>query len=209
TLSSETITYGYERDPADPRISHSFVLETDELGNMLKNVGVVYKRVKRPSGNEAVSDRIWEQQNTLHVVYGEFTYTPDRITADVYRLRAGYQTKSYELGGIDLPNGQYLSIAVLKNHIQAATEILFEQPFTSGVQKRLSGWGRKYFLKDDLSGPLPLGQLSQLGIVHKTYQLAYTAGLINKYYGSRVDDALLLAGKYTHLDGDAHWWVSS
>lgn len=208
-ISGETITYSYERNPADPRIAHSFVLETDELGNMLKNAGVVYKRLQRPSGNQAIPDKVWEQQNTLHVVYGEFSYTPDVVTENVYRLRAGYQTKSYELGGIDIPNGQYLSTDVLKNHIQAATEILFEEEFSSGAQKRLSGFGRKYFLKDDLSGPLNLGELSTLGIVHKTYQLVYTTGLVNKYYGGKVDDPLLSGGGYVHLEGDAHWWVGS
>jgi hypothetical protein len=33
---SESLTYSYERNPADPRIAHSMTIETDEFGNVLQ-----------------------------------------------------------------------------------------------------------------------------------------------------------------------------
>src|SRR5207237_6693313 len=49
-LPSETISYGYERNPADPRINHSLVLENDELGNVTKSASIIYPRATRPTG---------------------------------------------------------------------------------------------------------------------------------------------------------------
>lgn len=40
----ETIDYHYERNPADPRVSHALTLETDEFGNVLKSAAVGYGR---------------------------------------------------------------------------------------------------------------------------------------------------------------------
>jgi hypothetical protein len=36
----ETIDYHYERNPADPRISHTLTLVIDDFGNVLKSVAV-------------------------------------------------------------------------------------------------------------------------------------------------------------------------
>ncbi len=42
--ASETITHYLERNPVDPRITHSFTLEIDQYGNALKAASVVYGR---------------------------------------------------------------------------------------------------------------------------------------------------------------------
>ncbi len=38
----ESISYHYERNPADPRIAHALTLEVDEFGNVLKSAAVGY-----------------------------------------------------------------------------------------------------------------------------------------------------------------------
>ena len=40
----EALSYHYERNPVDPRISHALTLEVDEFGNVLKSVAVGYGR---------------------------------------------------------------------------------------------------------------------------------------------------------------------
>ncbi len=51
TTKSETISYNYERNLEDPRIAHTFVLETDDFANIKKSVSLVYARKSPAPGN--------------------------------------------------------------------------------------------------------------------------------------------------------------
>ena len=44
THPREALTYQYERNPADPRVSHALTLEVDDFGNVLKSAAVGYGR---------------------------------------------------------------------------------------------------------------------------------------------------------------------
>ena len=205
-VPAESVSYGYDRNPADPRVSQSFVLETDELGNAVKSASVVYPRVARPADTP---DKVWEEQNKMHISYGETDFTNDIDTTAVYRLRAGYESRAYEIGGIVQPANFFLQKEDLKNQIATAAPILFEEEFDGSTQKRLLSHGRMYFMNDAFTGARPLGELSPLGIGHGSHQLAFTKNLLPKYYGARVTDAMLTDAKYLHSEGDAHWWVPS
>ena len=205
-VPTESISYGYDRNSADPRVSQSFVLATDELGNVLKSASVVYPRVARPVNTP---DKVWEEQSKLHISYGEADFTNDIDSTEVYRLRAGYESRSFEIGGIDQPVDFFFQKDDLNNQIATATSILFEEEFDGSVQKRLLAHGRAYFMNDGFTGARPLGQLSPLGIGHGSQQLAFTKNLPPKYYGARVTDTMLANAKYVHSEGDAHWWVPS
>lgn len=218
-VPSESVSYNYDRNPSDPRISQSFTLETDELGNVKKSCSVVYPRVARPVAPNAIPDKVWGEQNKMHIIYGEVLYTKDKIdAANVYRLRAGYESKSYEINGLNQSANFFFKKSVFFKMVAGISkiifedynEILFEEDFDGTPQKRLSAHSRGYFYKDDLSGPLGLGELSALGIPHKSYQLAFTKNLITKYYNqgiTRVTDLMLSVAKYVHSEGDAHWWT--
>ncbi len=208
-IPSESISYGYERNPDDPRISHSFVLEADEFGNVTKSASVVYPRVKRPVAPNDIPDKVWEEQSKLHIVYGEVFFTDDIIEDYVYRLRVGYESKSYEISGIAVLAGAFINKKDISDQIKVATAISFEEDFTVGKQKRLFGHSRAYFLKDDLSGAMPIGKLSSLGIGHKSYQLAFTKNLVPKYYGIKVTNIMLTDAGYVHSEGDDDWWTQS
>lgn len=218
-VPSESISYIYDRNPADPRISQSFSLETDELGNVTKSCSVVYPRNAKPLDNDTIPDKVWNEQKKMHISYGETFYTNDKIddTANVYRLRASYESKSYEISGLNKSDVFFFKKSDFFRTADAPkiifedfTEILFEEDFDGTHQKRLSAHSRGYFYKDDLSGPLPLGEISSLGIPCKTHQLAFTKNLITKYYNqgkTRVTDLMLLDAKYVHSEGDQHWWT--
>lgn len=209
-VPSEFVLYNYERNPADPRVSHTFVLEIDEIGSVKKNASVVYPRAERPPD---LPDKVWERQSKLHVAYGEIFYTGDVVddAGGIYRLRVPYETKSYEVAGAAPPAPDFFfKKADLKTHIEEAGQILFEEEFSGGeVQKRLSAHVRSYFLNDDLTAPLALGELSALGIGHKTYRLAFTKNLVGKYYGTKVTDQMLEDAGYVHSEADEHWWTQS
>lgn len=205
----ESISYGYDRIPGDPRITHAFVLDTDELGSIKKTATVVYPRVKRPVAPNAVPDKVWNTQNKMSISYGEVNFTNDILQDNVYRLRAAYESKSFELAGLSQPPGFYFMRNEMANEIAAATQILFEVEFDGSRQKRLTAHTRDYFYKDDLTGPLALGVLSALAIPHKSYQLAFTKDLVTKYYGNKLSNQALTDAKYVHSEGDEHWWTQS
>lgn len=211
TSPAESISYSYERNAGDPRIAHSFIIEQDDIGNPVKTASVVYPRVSRP-GN--TPDKVWTEQNKLHILYGETLYTGDIIEDTLYRLRQGYESRSYELSGIGQPADFFFSRASLRGIIaqinaNPAAEILYEEEFTGAPQKRLSSQSRTYFINNALNGALNRGELSRLGIPYKSYSLAFTKGLVSKYYGSKVSDQMLADAGYVHLQGDQHWWTQS
>lgn len=210
-IPSESISYNYERNPADPRIVHSFVLETDELGGIKKSASVIYPRIKRPLAVAAVPDAVWDEQKKFYITYGEASFTDDVIdeAGGVYRLRVPCESKSYDISGISQPPDFFFKKDDLQTAISQTTEILFEKDFSGGKEKRLFAHGRGYFFKDDLSASLPFGKLSSLGIGHKSYQLVFTKNLVTKIYGAKVTDQMLIDAKYVHSEGDEHWWTQT
>jgi RHS repeat-associated protein len=213
-VAAESVTYNYERNPADPRISQSVVLKTDELGNPLQVASVIYPRIKRPTGIDSIPDAVWNEQNKLHLLYSESAYTNDILQDDIYRLRVSCESKSFELSGIPQPSTFFFTKNILADAINeinadATKEIPYEEEFTIGLQKRISVHKRLYFMNDAFNGALALGNLSPLGITYKSYSLAFTKNLVTKYYGTKVSDQMLEDAKYVHSEHDEHWWTQS
>ena len=205
----ETISYDYERIPADPRIGHSIVMSVDQYGNVTKSAAVVYPRVSRPTGAAAIPDTVWNQQDQFYVTTLETDFTNDITWPDNYRLRTACETRHYEIGGLTQPAGFYFTLALLNTDLPGIPTIPYEQNFTGGIQQRLYRHNRGYFATQDLSGVLPLGQQAVLGIAYQSFVLAFTQGLVNQYYGTKVTTAMLTAAMYTHSEGDADWWIPS
>lgn len=212
-FGGETISYTYDRNPADPRIAHSITLKNNDLGQSLVSAAIVYPRVARPAGTQAIPDQVWNQQNKGHIALSTTDYTNDIdnliLLPDDFRLRAGYESKSYELLGQTFLSGHYFSRQELLATFQAAEEIAFDEDGDETSQKRLSGHSRAYFLKDDLSGGLELGSMERLAIGFRSMQMAFTPGLLTKHYGTKVSDTMLADAKYEHSESDNNWWIPS
>ncbi|HEY4208569.1 MAG TPA: toxin TcdB middle/C-terminal domain-containing protein, partial [Puia sp.] len=199
-----SMTYGYEREPADPNVAQTCILEADEMGNVLKSASVVYPRVARPAG---APDKVWEQQSKMHIGYNEVFYTPDTIDDTIYRLRCAFESKAYDINGIAAPAVGFITPVDLKEKLAGSVQILFEEDFTAGVQRRLLAHHRSYFMNDAFTGARPLGEPSPLGMGHRSYRMIFTKGLVDKYYAGKVTDQMLLDAKYVHSENDIHWWV--
>jgi RHS repeat-associated protein len=214
----ETIDYHYERNPADPRLTHAMTLEVDEFGNGLKSVAIAYPR-RKPAYPE--------QSKTF------ITYTENQVTnkpndklgdPDWYRIGVPIETRTYEIAGVPALAGKHFTLvdfyqkaadgSVLGYSI--APEIPYETiPTNTSPQKRLIERVRALYRKDSEASttdptPLPLGQIDSLALPCESFKLAFTPGLLAQVYGSKLTDLSTLLGaegKYVQQDGG--WWISS
>lgn len=212
---SESISYSYERNSKDPRIGHTLNTAIDVYGNILESASVAYPRQPGVAGLPA---RVQAEQQKLPIIYAVTGYTNDSIATAAYRLRLRCETNSFELTGI-VPAASYFTLDEIRGAFAGATPIKYEDAPDGTSQKRALKHSRTLFLKDDLSGPLALGQMQSLGLAHETYRLTFTASLLPALYGTRVTPAFVTEGAYVHSndfkaaglfppsDADDEWWV--
>jgi RHS repeat-associated protein len=222
THACEAITYHYERNPLDPRMQHALTLEVDEFGNVVKSAAVGYGRRQ---ADPTLEPRDQEKQNQIHINYGENRVTNQVQTADEYRTPLPSEVLSYELTGLTVPVGQNrFTLEELLNTGASAAAIEYEQSPTPGtVQKRIIEHVRILYRRNDLAGPLPLGQLQSLALPFEAYKLAFTPGLLTQVLQRNgqlltpnaadvfpVDltgNGAADRGGYVDLNDDDHWWI--
>lgn len=215
THARESLTYHYERHPADSRIGHEMVLEVDEFGNVLKSVAIAYPR-RTPQHPE---------QGQIHATYTENRVTNKPNEADWYRLGLPIETLTYEITGVPSTTGQRLAISDFYAKETAgqisgfvtAPEIAYEQFSDGTLQKRLIERVRALYRSNNQANTLdpvclPLGQVESLALPCESYKMAFTPGLVGQVYNSKIDtaelgDLLRNEGKYVEQDGV--WWIPS
>ncbi len=208
---SEAITYHQELDlqssdaRPDPRIAHTLHLRFDDLGNPLQSVAAVYPRrgeLADDSLSPADLQRIREVQTETHLAYTETRYTDDVVPAGDhhdYRLRVPCEVLTYELTGV-VPAGSYFTLAELRGlrlspvHQSAGTAVT-PLPYhrlsgDGGPAKRLVENLRTLYFNQELSDPLPLGQLDARGLPFESYKLALTNDLLAAVFGDRLTDGI-------------------
>jgi hypothetical protein len=210
---SEAISYAYERNPEDPRIAHTLTLETDELGNVLEAVSVVYPRLKEEAIlQEEVNDKDEvknakafgrDAQKKQWVTFTQNDMTTkggaiqDIITPSDYYLRQGWQTKTFELTGLKPAIGNTIfKIADFKGKIKDIVEIEYQATpqYIEPVEpvepeKRLIEHVKTKFYNAALTAALPDGEMAIRGIPFEAYQLAYTRNLIDDIFTPTASSA--------------------
>ncbi|MBD1930315.1 MULTISPECIES: SpvB/TcaC N-terminal domain-containing protein [Cyanophyceae] len=215
THARESLTYHYERNPADPRIGHEMVLEVDEFGNVLKSVAIAYPR-RTPQHLE---------QEQLHATYTENRVTNKPNEADWYRLGLPIETLTYEITGISSTAGQQFIIpdfyakdaADQVSGFVTAPEIPYDQFPDGTLQKRLIERVRALYRRNDQANtldptPLPLGEVESLALPCESYKLAFTPGLLAQVYDSKISTvelSNLLRNEGKYIEQDGVWWIPS
>lgn len=229
THAREAVSYHYEREPADPRISHAMTLDVDDYGNVLKSAAICYGR-RQPGVNLASTDRVERariaEQSRISITYTENRVTNAVETDDDHRTPQPCEARTYQLTEVIewqdnypealekyfLPKGRerFIVAEILKAGTTGTT-CNYEQPPAAGrLEKRLIQHVRTYYRHNDLTGDLGLGELQSLALPYQSYQLAFTPGLVSDVYGSRLFDTMLAdEGRYVHTEGDTNWWIPS
>lgn len=232
TLARESLSVLYERDPADPRVTHKLTLEVDDFGHVLKSATVGYGR--RFDATDPVLDATDHgKQRLIHISSKENTFTNAIDAPDTYRVPQPAVSRTYEVrtpeqernpgGHTKLYDFDEMT-ALLTQAADGSHEVAFEDVDFKRAReaadadpteadryfRRRIEEVRTLYRKDDLSGALPLGDLEPLALPFESYTLAFTPGLVDDVYGSRVDAAMLRdEGRYVHFAGDANWWMPS
>jgi RHS repeat-associated protein len=209
THARESISYYYERNPADPRIGHALTLEVDDFGNVLKSAAIGYGR-RLPDMSLSPADR--DKQSQILITYTENRVTNAIDTDDDHRTPLPCESRTYELTGLTLSAGSNrFTFDEILDAGTTAIALDYEKAPTSGrLEKRLIEHVRTYYRRNNLTGPLPLDALQSLALPFESYKLAFTPGLVDEVYGGRASDAMLEdEGRYVHTEGDTNWWIPS
>lgn len=212
---SEAITYNYDRNFEDARISHALNIKIDEYGNVLESASVIYPRAEAKILSESLLPaETRDQQRKTVIIYTRNRFTNDVTGNNTHRLKLPCEIETFELRGVS-KTGTYYAIADFTNILESSnTDAVFyheiNKTITGGkAQKRLIEHIRTLYYKNDLSGPLPLGQLESLAFSYEGYQLAYTPELVADIFGTKVNDSILNEGKFKDFDGNNNWWIRS
>ena len=232
---SEAINYTYERNPEDPRIAHTLNLKTDEFGNVLESVSVVYPRLKAESllvdhASDTDAGRLAkkkgrEGQKKQWIIFTRNDFAEkDIIEPANYYLRKNWQTQTYELTGIKPIHGIFTHAEFRKiDLLQPAntrdaevdfTTIAYEKKATVGKQKRLIEHIKTKFYNEDLTAPMPDGTMAIRALVYEAYQLAYTPDLLADIFKPTpfsvdfdvVQADMELGGFFEDTN---NWWINS
>jgi RHS repeat-associated protein len=252
THPRETFDLHYERklvevanqQHADPRVQHSITLKVDSFGNTLRTLTVSYpRRTFDPTAPPP------DEQLETHM-----TLTVNRVAncdnePDWYHLGLPVETQIYEVvKPIDSTTTN--SQAIVPFHYQELADLVVElfpsdqiEPSTGKLwpyekwdwrtnpvnappetRLRLVEHARVLYRRDDLTGPLALGQIESMALPYEEYKLAFTpdllASVFQRPHVSQPPESLLpdpdavLAtrgsdrGGYVALDSSG-WWVPS
>ncbi len=215
----EVLSFHYERNPADPRVSHTLTLAVDDFGNVLQSASVGYGRRSTDSGPTASdltpNDR--ERQAQVLMTCTENAYTIAVDEDDHYRTPLTSETIAYELTGLNLiPDQARFAFAQLQEAVVSAEPIAYHQTPSGGLEKRVLEHTRTLYRPDDLgaaaSDPmalLPPGVLESRALTGESYQMAFDPDHLERVFGDRVDEALLRdEGRYIQSE-DGGWWIPS
>jgi RHS repeat-associated protein len=177
----ETVTWHYERNPADPRIQHAMTLEVDAFGNVLKEAAIGYGRTQSDLAEPADQARQTVPLATLSE--HRFSAAIGAVTSadDDYRAPLPCETRSWEVTGHARtgPAGRFRAADFTPSD---ASEIPYEATAGAGPHRRLIEHVRTLYRGDDLDGLAPLGISGRLALPGETYRLAFTPGLIDQAF---------------------------
>ncbi|MGE5465525.1 MAG: SpvB/TcaC N-terminal domain-containing protein, partial [Syntrophothermus sp.] len=231
THAREAISYHYERNPSDPRVTHSLTLDVDNFGNILRSITVGYPRADVP-------ERQPEQNKThLTLTLNRFANCDDN--PDWRRIGMPVEARTYEvvkppattlhLSWSELYDLSKALIPLDEHEPPLENTIPYEQwdwrkswdpqaepgGLIEGKQfktrLRLIEHVRTLYRSDSLDGLLKLGKIESLALPGESYKLAFTPSLLSLVYQRKKDQnssEQLLTNTTQILHGDGGYILS-
>jgi RHS repeat-associated protein len=201
----EKLTHSCERFVEDPRVAHEITLETDEYGNVLQSVQIVYPRIDAPAFLPTV---VRDEQERMHITYQRNECTNDIVAEEMhYRLRVPWYTLNCELyipaAGYPDPDQRFTRQDVLDLLPGSVSDYTTPMSGSSRLLRKI-GATKIIFRSDDGSSVNLPGKIDPLGLPDNQYTLAFSDDITD----TRFDSTRLGEGAYTDLDSDGNFWLS-
>ncbi|MCX4791589.1 hypothetical protein OG369_37480 [Streptomyces sp. NBC_01221] len=225
------------RRRADPRMTHTVTLATDAFGNVLRTVAIAYRRRELPGVD------LPEQRATQVMLRAtRVVNRPDED--DWYRTGLPVEARTFEVVGA--PEPSIVDTRVVPYGFDTLARLVddlfppglpapdpgrlwpHEQwdwragPALTRPRLRPLAQTRTVYRRDDLTGPLALGDVESLALPHESYSLALADALVASVYRRTpagqpstplLPDPALLTGRGGDEGGyvamDSGWWVPS
>lgn len=188
----ESLTYNYERNPADPRIGHEFVLEVDDYGNVLSSCAVAYGR--RPGAEDQLPEQLG-----LKITYSADSFINQ--TEDFYLLGVPLEERSYEIKNLSLPSGrQYFAFAEIEDHLEEVSD---------SPETPLLSWQRHYYWNPESEESFPLGQVSPQALPDRSETAEFSPERVETAFEgalTKADLDELLQNEGSYVLADNYWW---
>src|SRR5688572_3931274 len=202
----EKLSLYYERNPFDPRIAHTINVEIDQYGNVLQSASIAYGRLKADLSLPTEEDRA--KQTRQNIIYNQHSVTATIDRDDAYRLPVPLETQAWELN-TGRPSKALFEADDIKQRFEQAAIRSYEEETAAGEKRKIEH-SRTLFLKNDLTGPMPFGEMDSLALPFENYLLAFTPSLVQHIYGDKYDEKLFRekAG-YVRFGDDDNFWIRS
>ncbi|MDN5201282.1 SpvB/TcaC N-terminal domain-containing protein [Fulvivirgaceae bacterium BMA10] len=212
----ESISYQYERNPEDPRITQQFTLKTDEFGNAI-SACTLYLPRRSGTGNVTHAGQLQ--------LLGTFNWNRFVTPPSGYLFcHQACEQQSFQLFGIDLEGADYFTFDKIKSQTQAIDVLTGKniipysgQP-TSGVQAQQLTWEKVFFWDEQTNNAGALGFISLLGLLHHKEHAAFDKGFSEDVYDGRLIDSsdydnqgylsnlIYTQGGYFFDENPGYWW---
>ncbi|WP_437710025.1 SpvB/TcaC N-terminal domain-containing protein [Sorangium sp. So ce448] len=201
----EALEYHYERSESDPRVAHALTLKVDNYGAVLRAAQIGYRRraAWTAFAEQGQGKATLTENKVKHLV-------PDEEGA--YRIGVPTETRTYELHGLPLGSEAVLGFQAVFDAAAAAEDVptlAYDGTPSGGFQKRLLQHARTRYWRDDLTAPLPFGEVGGRALVYESFAKVLTPSLITSVFGTRVTSGMLAEGGYLQLPDDPDYWVAS
>lgn len=209
-VGNNSLSYTYDRNPADPHIAQSLVLSMDEYGNPLLSAAISYPR--RDQDDDRIV--IYPEQQKLRVVVSESWYinAPNISKTDPpdswQYLGVGWQGKGYETAGFEAPaNAPFTPDALLQlvNTALANPLASGDTPPATQPWSRLLSWSRSVFWNDTGTAAAAYGAIYPQALLHHTETAVLDPEEITAAYGDKVNNTML-TNQCGYVLANGYWW---
>ena len=217
-IPEQSLKLALDRRPEDPRITQELTLSVDPFGNVTDSATIFYPRSAPAIHQQAEPQCLLQHADILNHVAG----------ADIRWLGVTFQTRSYEVHGVDWEWDQ-APVLVDAVGLQTLTDdpadhLPFETPAADApamtLSKRLLSWSRTYFRTDNSAadldegstglGRLALGQIDTRGLPYETYTAVMSDDLASDALGDLFDSTILAdLGYHREVDAAGVLWAPS
>ncbi|MEM7021012.1 MAG: SpvB/TcaC N-terminal domain-containing protein [Pseudomonadota bacterium] len=217
-IPEQSLRLALDRRPEDPRITQKLTLSVDPFGNVTDSATIFYPRSTPAIHQQAEPQCLLQHADVLNHVVG----------ADIRWLGVTFQTRSYEVRGVDWEWDQapvLVDAVGLKTLADdPADHLPFETPAADApammLSKRLLSWSRTYFRTDASAADLDelstglerlaLGQIDTRGLPYETYTAVMSDDLASDALGDLFDSSILAdLGYHREADVAGMLWAPS